>query len=39
LNPINIDVEDAVTVEPGLLLFATFLVGWLAHDSGDGNGD
>jgi hypothetical protein len=30
LNPVNIEIEDAAAVEPGLLLFVAFLGGWLA---------
>ena len=35
--PLNIDVEDAAALEPGLLLFVAFLVGWL--DMRDRNND
>jgi hypothetical protein len=39
LNPINIDVRDAAAIEPGLLLFVAYLVGWLANTGSDANGD
>ena len=36
-RPINIEVHDPRALEPGLLLFVVFLVGWL--DMRDRNND
>jgi len=37
-RPVNIEVDDLVSIDAGLLLFVAFVVGWLTQRASDNDG-